>query len=365
MDCLRIKLSQRKAHYRREESITNKMTYPLPPISTVIGALHASCSYTSYHPMDISIQGKYGSMQREVYRDHAILNSVMDDRGILVKIPNGELYNDAYHIVASALKSQGNSFRKNETIEIKDPEGHKEYCSLLNRRDQLAEEKKELIDPKVAQLKKEKNDIKKQQKNIDKKSNEFRVLAQKIKEIDAEIKTINDDYKEKKFNEYEKPYSLFKSLTTSIRSYEVLNDVELVLHIRSDEETLKNIEENINNFISLGRSEDFVEVTEVSRVELLEDRDQAYEVLGDRGTRKLSAYVPIELIENKMITRKADKNSNFFIGTRYYMNKDYVIKNKQRIFNKKRVLFIENYSVKKLGDDLKLDADEGCYVAFL
>ena len=43
MKCLRIKLTQSSANYRREETVTNKMTYPLPPMSTVIGALHNAC----------------------------------------------------------------------------------------------------------------------------------------------------------------------------------------------------------------------------------------------------------------------------------------------------------------------------------
>ena len=40
MKALRICLKQSLANYRREETVDNKMTYPLPPYSTVIGALH-------------------------------------------------------------------------------------------------------------------------------------------------------------------------------------------------------------------------------------------------------------------------------------------------------------------------------------
>ena len=66
MKALRIRLTQTSANYRREETIDNRMTYPLPPYSTVIGAIHKACGFTSYHPMDISIQGDYQSMQKEV-----------------------------------------------------------------------------------------------------------------------------------------------------------------------------------------------------------------------------------------------------------------------------------------------------------
>ena len=79
---LRIKLHQN----RKEETINNKMTYPLPPYSTVIGAIHAACGYEEYRPMDISIQGRYESMDQEIYKDLGFLNSVMDDRGVLVKL---------------------------------------------------------------------------------------------------------------------------------------------------------------------------------------------------------------------------------------------------------------------------------------
>ena len=59
MKALRIVLTQSSANYKREETIDNKMTYPLPPISTIIGAIHNACNYREYHPMDISVQGKF------------------------------------------------------------------------------------------------------------------------------------------------------------------------------------------------------------------------------------------------------------------------------------------------------------------
>lgn len=48
MKALRIILTQSSANYRKEEAIDNKMTYPLPPFSTVIGALHNACNYSTY-----------------------------------------------------------------------------------------------------------------------------------------------------------------------------------------------------------------------------------------------------------------------------------------------------------------------------
>ena len=118
MKALRIVLTQSSANYKREETLDNKMTYPLPPISTIIGAIHNACNYKEYHPMDISVQGKFESMHKEPYTDYCFLNSVMDDRGILVKMRNEILLSTAFEKVASAKKSQGNSFRKGITIQV-------------------------------------------------------------------------------------------------------------------------------------------------------------------------------------------------------------------------------------------------------
>ena len=49
MKALRIVLHQDSANYKKEETLDNKMTYPLPPISTIIGALHSACNYKEYH----------------------------------------------------------------------------------------------------------------------------------------------------------------------------------------------------------------------------------------------------------------------------------------------------------------------------
>ena len=64
MEALRIILRQTSANYRKEETVNNKMTYPLPPVSTVIGAIHKACNYTEYKEMKISIQGKYDQILR-------------------------------------------------------------------------------------------------------------------------------------------------------------------------------------------------------------------------------------------------------------------------------------------------------------
>lgn len=142
MKALRIVLTQSSANYKKEETIDNKMTYPLPPISTIIGAIHNACGYKDYHPMDISVQGKFESMHKEPYTDYCFLNSVMDDRGILIKMRNESLLSNAFDKVASAKKSQGNSFRKGITIQVYNEELLKEYSDLKDLNDKIAHYKK-------------------------------------------------------------------------------------------------------------------------------------------------------------------------------------------------------------------------------
>ena len=54
MKAFRLIIKQTSANYRKPETIKNKMTYPLPPFSTVIGALHNACGYTEYKEMNLS-----------------------------------------------------------------------------------------------------------------------------------------------------------------------------------------------------------------------------------------------------------------------------------------------------------------------
>ena len=58
---IRIFLTQQMPNYRKPASFLVRESYPLPPYSTVIGMIHAACGFTEYHPMDVSIQGRYAS----------------------------------------------------------------------------------------------------------------------------------------------------------------------------------------------------------------------------------------------------------------------------------------------------------------
>ncbi|SJZ63899.1 CRISPR-associated protein Cas5t [Cetobacterium ceti] len=281
MKLLRIKLSQTQGHYRKEETVDNKMTYPLPPHSTVIGAIHKACNYKKYHPMDVSIQGKFENMIKKAYTDHLFLNSLMDDRGILVKVPNGDLLSNSFIKIAEALSKTGNSFMKNENIQIYNMELFEEFINLKRN------------DPKSDKLKN------------------------------------------------------YKSLVTSLKYYEILENIELVIHISSDEETLENIKENIYNLKAIGRGEDFVDIKECIYVETKEIKDEI--------VSEYSGYIKLENIRTGDVTLRTGELT--VGGTLYYLSKDYKIIDEKRVFNRRKVVYGSKYSIDDDSENILYDGE--------
>lgn len=349
MKALRIVLTQSSANYKKEEVLDNKMTYPLPPLSTVIGAIHTACNYKEYHPMDISIQGKFESMHKEPYTDYCFLNSVMDDRGILIKMRNESLLSNAFEKVASAKKSQGNSFRKGITIQVYNEDLLNEYRNLKDLKDKIDNYKKGEFKEILESIKKEKTELAAAKKKLDKKSKEFLEVSQKEKDIKAKEKEIKEKQKLYELEEYIKPISKFRSLTTSLKFYEVLNNIKLILHISSDENTLAEIEENIYNLKSIGRSEDFVDIEDVKLVELQDVEDS---VISD-----YSAYLNYEAVKDESIFFDKGDYGIDISGTKYYLNKNYNIVDGKRIFEKKKVLYASQYGVDSQSKNVFIDND--------
>lgn len=360
MEALRIILTQSTANYKKEETITNKMTYPLPPLSTVIGAIHNACNYKEYKAMDISIQGTYESLSSEAYTDYCFLNSVMDDRGILVKLRNGNLLSNAFDKVAKAVKPTGNSFRKGTTIQVYNNELLEEYRELKDLKDKIDKFKKERLNKVFDLIKMRKKTLGTKKKKIDKNSKKFIVIKNRefeIKELEKKIKNKLEDF----INEnYEIPYSRYASLTTSLKYYETLNNVKLILHIRSEKDTLIDIKENIYNLKSIGRSEDFVDIKDVRFVNLV---DKAEKVILNEN----SAYIDYDLPKNKKIVFNNLGDSKDYNGTKYYLNKNYTPEKNKRAFVKKKVLYISNYKAKKGNENLYFDIsdDEEYIVNFI
>lgn len=341
MKAVRLKICQTSANYRREETIDNKMTYPLPPFSTCIGAIHKACGYQEYHPMELSIQGTYGALKREVYQEHCFLNSLQNDRGTLVKMKNPDLLSKAFVKVASAKKNQGNDFRKGITIQVYDEELLEEYRQLKDKKDEIDSFKKQRINPVSARIKDYKKVLSERKKRFSGDKERLCRIKQRENEIKKIEKLIKERMKEYEEINYDTPYSKFRTLTCGPKYYEVLSDIELVIHIRSDEKVLEDIIKNQYRFSSLGRSEDFVQVKEAEMVEL-EDLDEDID-------DTLPMYIPVELVNSgaiKIATKGETEETGG--GTRYYLPKNYILENEIRKFERKSVFYASNYAIEDI-----------------
>lgn len=345
MKVLRIHLKQTSANYRREETIENKMTYPLPPFSTVIGALHQAAHFKEYRHMKLSIQGDYQSLSREPYTDYCFLNSTQDDRGILVKMYNEDLLSKGYQRVGRALKSQGNSFQNGVTVSIENEVLIEEYRSLRQLSEDIKAFKKGKFARCMSAIKTRKSTLKDKKKKLDKNSEEYLLVTKRETEIKEWEKKIKETLKEYELEHFQKPYAKFRTLTTSLKYYEILHEVELILHVKSDVETMELLLQNIYNMKSLGRSEDFVEVISAEMVELQEEIEKEY-------ASRYHAYIDAELLKGEEPDVYAkEKRGVPAQGTKYYLNKKYTKDEAgRRIFEKKKVVYLSDYSVDEDSD---------------
>ncbi len=352
MKALRIVLTQASANYRKEETLDNKMTYPLPPPSTIIGAICNACNYQNYegHEMDISIQGNYETMHKQLYTNYCFLNSVNDDRGILVKMKNGALLSTAYDKVAAAINSQGNSFRKGITINIFNQDLLDEYRNLKDLQEKISKYKKTTYKDKQNNFKKQKKELADKKKALDKKSKEYSEIVEKEKALKMEQKKYEDEVANYEQVNCSEPLSRFRNITTAPKYYEILSNVELVLHIKSNEATLKDIIENIYNLKSIGRSEDIVDVKECKMVELNQD-------FTEQVKSSNSAYINFEDMTTERVLCGKVKQGKSITGTKYYLNKTYRIENGRRIFEKKKVQYISEYTAVEASPSLYIDED--------
>lgn len=326
MKAIRLHIKQSSANYRREETVNCRMTYPLPPFSTVIGAVHKACGYTKYHPMQVSVQGKYGSLKRRMFKEDCFLNSLQDDRNILVKMVNPDMLSSAYQVVATAQKAQGNSFDKGITINVVNQDLLDEY-RFLNRTKRRIDKNKGVIKAKKAKLKAMKSD-----ENISK---------EELKSFSDKVKTLEKAYKKYEEEKYTKPKSMFRTLAKAPKQCEILCNVELVIHITSDEQTMQDILENAYNITAIGRGEDFIELIDVCETELTKPDEKTI------IESKYGYYIPCEYVEKLYLTGAEEgmiKN-----GTKYLINKNYTLEEKQgsrkRIFNKIPVLYTSDFAV--------------------
>ena len=358
MRALRIHLKQSSANYKREEIIDNKMTYPLPPYSTVIGALHNACNYTEYHPMNISIQGSYGSIGKEVYYDNCFLNNLQNDRGILVKMSNENALSNGFITVAEAKKAQGNDFRQGITIDVINQACLDEYRNLKDKGDEIEAFKKKKIKPLLNMIKIRKKTLAVLKKDTGLSKDRMNKVIAREKEIKLLEKEINQRVKDYETEYYDIPISKFRTLTRGPKSYEILYDVELIIHVSSDDETLDCIYNNLGSLTSIGRSEDFVELIE-------EDTGftELYPVGEDDPIHcNYGAYLCVD-VADILYRRKKGIPAK---GTRYLLNKDYLLSDngKQRIFNKKLVTYVSDFDIDEDAAGILID-DKHNIVSFV
>ena len=332
MKVLRIVLKQSSANQKKAGTVDNKMTYPLPVPSTVIGALHNICGYTDYHSMDISIQGNFEAMSKDMYRNVTVLNSI-SDRGTLVKMIAPNTISNAYIEVATATEDNCN-FITEKNIKVKNRELLEEFKNLKVLKEKLDKENK---------IKTE--EFKTRKKELSDKD--------ELKKIRIEEKKYKEEFKKFEEESFLKPYSQFRTIVKKPMFYELLNGIFLILHIKSDEKTLKDIEKNIFNLQSIGRSEDFVEVVECKMVELQEFDSEV------KSSEGLTAYLNYnDFQEEKIFNLDVDGNV-VKSGTKYYLDKEYKIVNEKRSFKKTLALYSNYFKANKSSENVKLDEYNG------
>ncbi|WP_336182011.1 CRISPR-associated protein Cas5 [Fusobacterium polymorphum] len=329
MKVLRIVLKQSSANYRKAGTIDNKMSYPLPIPATIIGALHNICGYKDYHSMDISIQGNYEAISKDMYKNITVLNTV-SDRGTLVKMVAPYTVSNAYIEVADATDDNAN-FITEKNIKVKNRELLEQFKNLKLLKEKLDSEKK----LKLEEFKRRKE--------------EFKTIKDELKKIRTEEKNYKEDFKKFEEEKYTNPYSQFRSIVKKPMFYELLNGIFLILHIKSNEQTLKNIENNIFNLQSIGRSEDFVEVIECKMIELQEFNSEV------KSSEGLTAYLNYNDFQaGKIFNLDVDGNT-VKSGTKYYLDKSYQIIDGKREFKKALALYSNYFSANTSSENVKLD----------
>lgn len=74
MKAIKITAHQQTANYRVPNSFRFRESYPLPPYSTVIGMVHNLCGFNEYHPMHVSVQGKFTSSTVDMFTRYEFAN---------------------------------------------------------------------------------------------------------------------------------------------------------------------------------------------------------------------------------------------------------------------------------------------------
>lgn len=359
MKVLRVSVFQKRANYRIPETYKNRMTYSLVPPSTIIGAIHSICDWKELHDIKVSIVGKYESKTIEYKNLVTFLDSCMDDRGDLIKLSHPNCFDSTKDIVSKAMKSMGSCHSKEIATKVYNQQALDEYKFLRVEKEKLKNEKKDLLNDITNELKK----IKSLKANLDKKDEQYIVYTNKENELKAKKEQLNNEYNQK-IEEIEFQYNCFKTISTNPTYFEVLNNVYTTFYIyTSNEDELLEIYDNIKNLYCLGRSEDSVEILDYEIVEIVKPTKDI------SSQKNIKQYIPYEVIANKDIhtTRIAGLGGNLgkAFGTCYYLPTTYDKKDNKRIFNKVKVLLVENFSISINSKNVYYDEKNNDIVCFI
>ncbi|MCU7378108.1 CRISPR-associated protein Cas5 [Clostridiales Family XIII bacterium ASD5510] len=326
MKTLRLILTQSQAHYRRPETVDNCMTYPLPPFSTVIGAIHKACGYREYHPMDLSVQGDYGAMKQEMFRSMTVLNRVEMDRGTLVWMPENMLSNA--HIKIGKAITRGADFRTRQNVRIYNVDEYHKWLALRSNLQQAAKETKS-AEEELKAFRKEQEAAGKKRKDY-RDSDQFLELRRVIKEAKQKKAALQAQMEQYHTVEYIPTYQ------------EILFDVKLIIHLQADDVLLQDIYTHRYDIQAIGRSEDFINLESADFIEL----DQT-----DKSTvGQHHAYI-------KDIDDFKFEDGRPLMGTRYLLPKNYTIIDGKRNFKDVGAMWVSNYKIKKFSDSIWHDPD--------
>ena len=336
MKAIRLVINQNSANYRKEETSENKMTYPIPPFSTIIGAIHNACGWDTYHPMKVGVLGKFQSIDNRIFRANGYLDLCIDDRGVLVYMPNKGSISNAYETVAVS-ETRGSSFKKNQNISIKNQSLYENYIALDNKIIKTKEDKNAEMYPVTQRL----NEIKDAKSKLCKDDELFQNLVLEEKNLKNKKAEINDKYKniEKSINDEK---SRYRCLSSSIKRVELLNDIKLIIYVvPENEEEIEIIKNNCIRISCLGRTEDYVDIESFDIVDL-RTNEKEEELENDSSYNQ---YIDYELIKNNSVLRDIQSSFKQNAGTVYFIPKNYVIKDNKRVFEKKRVVFVSGFSI--------------------
>jgi CRISPR-associated protein Cas5t len=262
--------------------------------------------------------------------------------------------------VAKAQKTMGNNFRKGITIDVENEKLLQEYRNLKDLNDSIDDFKKTRLKKLQDHLKNRRENYAKLKKQYDKKTEEYKEYERKEKRIKSFENKVTNDFKAYKAINYDIPFSKFKTINKSLKYYEVLYGVKLIIHISSDEETMQCILDNIYNLKSIGRSEDFVDVVDAEMVDLYDEIDK------DEISSPYSAYLNLSAVRDDCIFTKTKDESHSVSGTKYVLNKIYDIVDGKRIFkDKKRVLYASEYFIEECNEDYGIYYDGEYIVSFM